>query len=971
MNIHIPTIVTLITISSGLNIAIFLVQYFINKKFKGVISWIIAFTLIATAQLISLIHINYQLLIANAIAGLFLTTGFILIAVGLQQFLVIKVKVKLLASIFSIAFISAIAFYFHKYEIIEEAISFICLGTVSFIISNDLFKKHRTQKNYSLLFIAIFFILYFLLFISQSIVDIVHINKPYQTNYALLPFIYVLSFIMCTLSAFSFVMLLNQQLVFERQKTADRLQISETNYRNDFLFLQSILDSPQGIIIFSLDANYCYTAFTSFHKIIMKNIWGAEIYKGQNIFNIISNTNDKAKAKKNFDRGLSGESFVEEEAYGDEKLNRSYFENRYSPIINEAGTTSGVSVFVIDISKRKNAEEALQEEKNHFETLFKISPDAALVSSIPEGKIIDINDAFENISGYGRQEAINHTIVELGFWANPSDRNKFLEAILTKGFCKNLEVTFFVKNGSKKTILLSSKTYSVGGVPHLISIMHDISMRKMTEEALYLTKYAISHTSDAVFWVKEDGRFFEINEAACSILGYNKEELIKLGVMDIDPNFDSKIWNSHWVILKEKKHLTIVSSLLKKDGNILETEVNTNYINFNGIELNCAFVRDISERKREEEEKEKTRLNYEALINSTADLMWSVDKSFNLITGNKAFTNEMTAFMGQPILQNTTVLMKDIFDIGILQNWQKLYESAFLGITTQQEINVANPNNNGMRWIDININPIYNGDKITGVACYGKNITTRKQQENTVIELNRQIKLRADELASSNKELEEFAYIASHDLQEPLRMVSSFLKLLHKKYDTVLDEKGRQYIYFAVDGATRMRQIILDLLEYSRVGKGKQQPELINLHQLLNDILLLNSVAIKEKNAIIKWNNLPEIHGIKVSIQQVFQNLISNALKYQQPGNDAFIEIIATEAEEHWLFEVADNGIGIDPAFYDKIFVVFQRLHEKDKYEGNGIGLSVCKKIIEKDGGKIWVESNQGKGCRFLFTLKK
>jgi light-regulated signal transduction histidine kinase (bacteriophytochrome) len=161
------------------------------------------------------------------------------------------------------------------------------------------------------------------------------------------------------------------------------------------------------------------------------------------------------------------------------------------------------------------------------------------------------------------------------------------------------------------------------------------------------------------------------------------------------------------------------------------------------------------------------------------------------------------------------------------------------------------------------------------------------------------------------------------------------------------------------------------LLEYSRVGKGKQPPELININNLLEGVVLMNSIAIKESNALVKWKQLPDIYGIKLSIQQVFQNLISNSLKYKKPGNKPVIEINASEYEHFWQFEVTDNGIGIDPAFHDKIFVVFQRLHGKGKYEGNGIGLSICKKIIEKEGGKIWVESEQGEGCRFLFTIKK
>jgi signal transduction histidine kinase/ligand-binding sensor domain-containing protein len=222
-----------------------------------------------------------------------------------------------------------------------------------------------------------------------------------------------------------------------------------------------------------------------------------------------------------------------------------------------------------------------------------------------------------------------------------------------------------------------------------------------------------------------------------------------------------------------------------------------------------------------------------------------------------------------------------------------------------------------------------------------------------------------------NKELEQFAYVASHDLQEPLRMVTSYLTLLDRKYGNIIDDKGKQYIHFSVDGARRMRQIILDLLEYSRVGRDESNCEDIDLNILVKDIESLFQIQIKEKNAIIRYNNLPVVNGYKVPLRQAFQNLISNALKYSNKDRDTEIKITATELSGFWEFAVIDNGIGIDKQYFDKVFILFQRLHNKDEFSGTGIGLAVTKKIIENMGGKIWVESEEGKGCTFFFTLSK
>lgn len=229
----------------------------------------------------------------------------------------------------------------------------------------------------------------------------------------------------------------------------------------------------------------------------------------------------------------------------------------------------------------------------------------------------------------------------------------------------------------------------------------------------------------------------------------------------------------------------------------------------------------------------------------------------------------------------------------------------------------------------------------------------------------------ANKLKRSNDELEQFAYIASHDLQEPLRMVTSFLSQLERKYKPQLDEKAGQYIHFAVDGATRMRRIILDLLEYSRIGRKEYQIEKVDINNVVSEALKLNQTTIEEKNAVVEWDNLPAIMASRVPLQHLFQNLISNGLKYQKEDNQPIIKISAKETQTHWQFSVKDNGIGIAPQFHDKIFAIFQRLHGNQEYTGSGIGLSICKKIVENFKGQMWVDSDENKGTNIYFTISK
>lgn len=228
--------------------------------------------------------------------------------------------------------------------------------------------------------------------------------------------------------------------------------------------------------------------------------------------------------------------------------------------------------------------------------------------------------------------------------------------------------------------------------------------------------------------------------------------------------------------------------------------------------------------------------------------------------------------------------------------------------------------------------------------------------------------LRSEELARSNAELEQFAYVASHDLQEPLRMVGSFVQLLERRYKDVLDAKGREHISYAVDGARRMQLLIQDLLAFSRVGTQGKEFAPTNFNSVVRSVLHDLRETISESGAKVNCVSLPTLPADDTQMVQLFQNLISNALKFRGEQSPR-IQITAEPSEGNWKFAVKDNGIGIDQRHSERIFLLFQRLHSRREYAGTGIGLAICKKIVDRHGGKIWVESEPGKGSTFLFTL--
>ncbi|MBC7389163.1 MAG: PAS domain-containing protein, partial [Opitutaceae bacterium] len=381
-------------------------------------------------------------------------------------------------------------------------------------------------------------------------------------------------------------------------------------------------------------------------------------------------------------------------------------------------------------------------------------------------------------------------------------------------------------------------------------------------------------------------------------------------------------------------------------------------------------MRDITKEKEQYYEIKRIQQNLNSLINNTTDYIWSIDTEMKVIACNNAFSEVIFLLTGKVVVEGTHVLFPEVKK-ELLDNWNIYYTRALKGEIFTIEEHETLPDNS-KRYGIVSFTPITSLDgTVQGVACFGKDISELKKSEERLLELNKELEKRAEELAASNIELERFAYVASHDLQEPLRMVSSFLQLLEKKYEGNLDETAQKYIHFAVDGAARMKVLIKDLLQYSKIGTGALELVPIDINNVLSDILLLFKEEINNSNAEIVVQNMPVILAEKTAMMQLFQNLISNALKYKSPHIAPIVEVSYTEDNHYWNFKVKDNGLGIDPNYNEKIFVIFQRLHNKDEFSGTGIGLAICKKIVERYQGQIRVESEQGAGSTFIFTIAK
>jgi PAS domain S-box-containing protein len=262
------------------------------------------------------------------------------------------------------------------------------------------------------------------------------------------------------------------------------------------------------------------------------------------------------------------------------------------------------------------------------------------------------------------------------------------------------------------------------------------------------------------------------------------------------------------------------------------------------------------------------------------------------------------------------------------------------------------------------------GGKVIGTSTIARDVTERKRAERDLAVTAAALQAHTVELERSNAELAQFAYVASHDLSEPLRMVSSYVQLLAKRYHGKLDDDADEFIAFAVDGADRMQALINALLAYSRVGRAGLERRPVACDEVLRRVLRNLGAALREHGAEVTVGPLPTVQGDPTQLEQLFQNLIGNSAKFTRPGEPPRITVEGGPDEDGWRFAVTDNGIGIEPRHAERIFSMFQRLHGRQEYPGTGIGLAICRKIVELHGGRIWVEQADGGGSRFVFTIQ-
>jgi PAS domain S-box-containing protein len=859
------------------------------------------------------------------------------------------------------------------------------------------------------------------------------------------------------------------------------------------LHMQMILDNTEESF-FVIDRELKIVTFNKTAQRMVTQLLGKSFKKGDQILSL-GHPERVKELRKMYDYILAGNTYQYKYSVLNKKKEAVVFSLHFTPVkVNKR--VLAIMVNARDITKEENALQEITKQQQQLKEAENIAKIGSWEWNVVSGKL-RWSDEFFRICGFEPQSFEPSYDIFVDNIAHPEDKQEMEQLIersiktgeqysqIFRIVAKDKTIKFIENKGQ----VLADKT---GKSIKLIGVSRDITQELEQEKELLQSEERyrqLFYNNPMPMWVydSETLAFLEVNTAAILHYGYSKEEFLAMTIADIRPIEDiARLQQIEHVTFNEFKRHSGHWQHLRKNGTVIQVEVTAHSIIYNGEKANLVLAHDITDRIKAEREKEFNTRNTQALINSTNDLIWSIDTQKRLIVGNTPFLKFIEIHTGTILSPGAALIDEDYFDAPQREYWDKLYDRVLSG----ESFSVINflDTDNGKIWSETYFDPIMENDRVLGAAMYTKNITDRKKLEDqkglfvsivnysedaiisktldgTIISwnegakklfgytanemigknisllipphlandekeiiykisqgsyiqqfethrmkkdgslvdisltvspiadaegriigaskiardiserkraeeqmniLNLELKKRAEELSNSNSELEQFAYVASHDLQEPLRMVSSFLQLLQKQYEGKLDETGTKYIHYAVDGADRMKRLILDLLQYSRAGTASLEIASIDVNQLVDEVLVL----YKDADAEFDIGPLPVVQGAKTAMMQLFQNLIGNAIKYKS-SRKTQVKVYSEENEQEWKFTIEDNGIGIDPKFYDKIFIVFQRLHTKEQFSGTGVGLAICKKIVERYRGRIWVESEPGKGSKFVFTLPK
>ncbi len=642
----------------------------------------------------------------------------------------------------------------------------------------------------------------------------------------------------------------------------------------------------------------------------------------------------------------------------------------------------------VEQQRRKQTEATLRESEQRFRELFdNMSSGVAIYEAVNQGEDFifkDLNKAGERIDGITKDVILGKRVTEVFPSVTEFSLFGVFHRVFQTGRPEHHPCTLY-----KDERIVGWRENYVYKLPsdELVAAYDDVTQRKQAEEALRESeesqRLTLENASVGIGTADLTGRFRNLNKAYLDLLGYSLDELRTMTFADVThPEDRAKSQRHFQELLAGTEHVEFEKRYVRKDGTVRDVIMRAGFVpdSHGRPHYIVSVVEDITERKKAEEKLRNivegssiptfviTAQHKIAHWNAALEALTGLSKA-ELIGTDK----QWTAFYSQerPVLADLIAAEAPERDVKALYGDTCKRSSLIDGAYEAEEFFSAMGADG--RWLFFTAAPLKDAKGlIYGALETLQDISERKTAEDELRKYHEHLEELVDErtaeLERSNAELQQFAYVASHDLQEPLRMISSYLQLLERRYKGQLDADADDFIFYAVDGAKRMQELINDLLSYSRVQTRGKPFEPTDAEQILDLTLKNLQTAIEESAAEITHDPLPTVVVDEVQMVQVFQNLIGNAIKFRGDAPPRIHVSAETKANE-WIFSIRDNGIGIELQYADKIFGIFQRLHGTREYPGTGIGLAVCKRIVERHGGRIWFDSEPGKGSTFYFTI--
>jgi PAS domain S-box-containing protein len=638
----------------------------------------------------------------------------------------------------------------------------------------------------------------------------------------------------------------------------------------------------------------------------------------------------------------------------------------FKALRDPAGNLRGFSEISRDLSERKESGEK-------YRGLLEAAPDAMVVVN-QGGEIVLLNVQAEKQFGYHRDELVGQqvkNIIPEGFAERLiADGTRTAAQALAQQIGTGIELYGRRKDGSDFPIeIMLSPLESAEGIL-VTAAIRDISVRRDAEKHLAQMegryRGLLEAAPDAMVVVNPGGEIVLLNVQAEKQFGYSRDELLGQKVKSLIPEgFAERLISDGTRTAAEALAQQIGTGIeligRRKDGTQFPIELMLSPLESAEGILVTAAIRDISVRRDAENHLARMEGRYRGLLEAAPDAMVVVNQSGEIVLLNVQAEKQFGYHRDELLGQRVKNIVPEGFAERLIADALRSAEDA-LAQQIGMGIELTGRRKNGSEFpIEIMLSPLESAEGVLVTAAI-RDISVRKKSEEHLVKT-------VGELKRSNDELQQFAYVASHDLQEPLRMVASYTQLLAKRYKGRLDSDADEFIAFAVDGSIRMQGLVQDLLVYSRAGTNGKVLHEISSENALKEALTNLRATMEESGAIVTHDSLPTITTDDTQLVQVFQNLVGNAIKYH--GLKAPLVHVSAKKNggNEWIFSVRDNGLGIDPQYFERIFILFQRLHGPREFKGTGIGLAICKKMLERLGGRIWVESQPEKGSTFYFAL--